>query len=252
MKTAIVTGAGRGIGRAISLTLAQNGFTVIAAARSSADDERIKEYVSELHKISPDSIYVSADISLDADRRRLIDTAIEKFGRIDVLVNNAGVAPTERNDILQMTEESMDRLLNINLKGTFFLTQYAANKMIDGGYGTAIINITSMSAYTSSTNRGEYCISKAGLSMVTTLFADRLAPHGIGVYEIRPGIIETDMTAKVKDKYDALIEGGLLPICRMGKPDDVARAALMLAEGNLPYSTGEIINVDGGFHIQRL
>lgn len=252
MKTAIVTGAGRGIGRAISLTLAQNGFTVIAAARSSADDERTKEYVSELHKISPDSIYVSADISLDADRRRLIDTAIEKFGRIDVLVNNAGVAPTERNDILQMTEESMDRLLNINLKGTFFLTQYVANKMIDGGYGTAIINITSMSAYTSSTNRGEYCISKAGLSMVTTLFADRLAPHGIGVYEIRPGIIETDMTAKVKDKYDALIEGGLLPICRMGKPDDVARAALLLAEGNLPYSTGEIINVDGGFHIQRL
>ena len=171
---------------------------------------------------------------------------------IDVLVNNAGVAPTVRNDILQMSEESMDRLLNINLKGTFFLTQRVANAMIDGGFGSAIINITSMSVYTSSTSRGEYCISKAGLAMVTTLFADRLASTNIRVYEVRPGIIETPMTAGVKGKYDALIEGGLLPISRMGQPEDVARAVLMLASGYLAYSTGEVINVDGGFHIQRL
>lgn len=252
MKTAIVTGAGRGIGKAISLTLAKNGFTVIAASRTASDDEKIAEYIKELTSISPDSIYVPTDISKEADRKNLVDVAIEKFGKIDVLVNNAGVAPLERNDILVMTEESMDRLLSINLKGTFFLTQYVSNKMVEGNFGTAIINVTSMSAYTSSTSRGEYCISKAGLSMVTTLFADRLAEYGIGVYEIRPGIIETDMTAKVKGKYDALIEGGLLPISRMGQPDDIAKAALMLATGSLPYSTGEVINVDGGFHIRRL
>lgn len=252
MKVAVVTGAARGIGRAISLLLAKNGFTVVAAARTAADDEKVSAYISELKSVSKESIYVSADISKEADRNNLIETAVKTFGRIDVLVNNAGVAPLERNDILVMSEESLDRLLSINLKGTFFMCQKTANKMIEGGFGTAIINITSMSAYTSSTSRGEYCISKAGLSMVTTLFADRLAEHGIGVYEVRPGIIETDMTACVKGKYDALIEDGLLPISRMGKPEDVAKAVAMLAEGALGYSTGEVINVDGGFHIRRL
>jgi NAD(P)-dependent dehydrogenase (short-subunit alcohol dehydrogenase family) len=208
--------------------------------------------MDELRAISPESVYIKTDISSDADRKNLVESVVSKFGKIDVLVNNAGVAPTVRNDILQMSEESMDRLLNINLKGTFFLTQRVANAMIDGGFGSAIINITSMSVYTSSTSRGEYCISKAGLAMVTTLFADRLASTNIRVYEVRPGIIETPMTAGVKEKYDALIEGGLLPISRMGQPEDVARAVLMLASGYLAYSTGEIINVDGGFHIQRL
>jgi len=252
MKVAVVTGANRGIGRAISLMLAENGFTVLAAARTPADDERVAEYIKELNSRSPESSYVAADISSDGDRRKIVDTAIERYGRLDVLVNNAGVAPKERNDILVMTEESMDRLLDINLKGTFFLTQYAANKMIDFKNGGIIINITSMSAYTSSTNRGEYCISKAGIAMVTTLFADRLAEYGIGVYEIRPGIIETDMTAGVKGKYETLIEGGLLPIARMGQPEDIARAALAISNGALAYSTGEVINVDGGFHIRRL
>lgn len=252
MKTAIVTGAARGIGRAIALALAKDGFAVAAVSRSGAENVNAASLMKELAACSPSSFYVSADISSGADRRRIVDTAVEKFGHIDVLVNNAGVAPKERRDILEMSEESMDDLLSVNLKGTFFLTQYAAKKMIEGGYGTAIINITSMSAYTSSTSRGEYCISKAGLSMATALFADRLAPYGIGVYEVRPGIIETDMTAVVKGKYDALIDGGLLPISRMGKPEDVAKAVSMLASGALGYSTGEVINVDGGFHLRRL
>lgn len=252
MKIAIVTGAERGIGRSIALTLAQNGFTVVAASVSAGDAEHVCVFMDELRAISPESVYIKTDISSDADRKNLVESVVSKFGKIDVLVNNAGVAPTVRNDILQMSEESMDRLLNINLKGTFFLTQRVANAMIDGGFGSAIINITSMSVYTSSTSRGEYCISKAGLAMVTTLFADRLASTNIRVYEVRPGIIETPMTAGVKGKYDALIEGGLLPISRMGQPEDVARAVLMLASGYLAYSTGEVINVDGGFHIQRL
>lgn len=252
MKIAIVTGASRGIGRAISMELAKNGFTVIGAAASPADSELALSFKDEICKISEGSDYIRTDISSDKDRKNLIDTIIERYGKIDVLVNNAGVAPKERRDILEMTEESMSRLLEINLKGTFFLTQYTANKMIEKECGTAIINITSMSAYTSSTSRGEYCISKAGLSMVTTLFADRLAEYGIGVYEVRPGIIETDMTSCVKGKYDALIDGGLLPISRMGQPSDVARAVSVLASGALGYSTGEVINVDGGFHIRRL
>ena len=249
-KTVIVTGASRGIGRAISLKLAADGFAVVAAARGDA--EKAAEYVGELQKLSPESVYVSADISSEEDRRRLVDTAFDRFGGLDILVNNAGVAPTERRDILEMTEESMQRLLDINLKGTFFLTQYAANRMLAAKCGEMIINVTSMSAYTASINRGEYCISKAGLSMATELFAARLAECGINVYEIRPGIIRTDMTAAVTEKYEALIAGGLLPISRMGTPEDIARAVAAVASGALPYSTGEVINVDGGFHIQRL
>lgn len=252
MKVAIVTGSERGIGRAIAKLLSENGFTVVSASVANEGDELVTSLLEELRKSAPDSMYVKTDISKPSDRDNLVKTVVEKFGKIDVLVNNAGVAPIERRDILQMSEESMDRLLSINLKGTFFLTQKVANAMIDGGFGSAIINITSMSVYTSSTSRGEYCISKAGLAMVTTLFADRLAGTPVRVYEVRPGIIETPMTAGVKGKYDALIEGGLLPISRMGQPEDVAKAVLMLASGYLGYSTGEIINVDGGFHIQRL
>ena len=249
-KTAIVTGASRGIGRAISLKLAADGFIVIAAAR--ADEEKAADYIAELKAISPESIYVSTDISKKEDRIRLIDTAYDTFGTLDVLVNNAGVAPLERKDLLEMSEESMDRLLDINLKGTFFLTQYASSKMIAHKTGDMIINVTSMSAYTASINRGEYCISKAGLAMVTELFAARLAEYGINVYEIRPGIIRTDMTATVTKKYEDLIAGGLLPIARMGNPEDIAKAVSALASGALPYSTGEVLNIDGGFHIRTL
>ena len=249
-KTVIVTGASRDIGRAVSLKLAADGFAVVAAARGTA--EKAAEYVGELQKLSPESIYVSADISSEEDRRRLVDTAFDRFGGLDILVNNAGVAPTERRDILEMTEESMQRLLDINLKGTFFLTQYAANRMLAAKCGEMIINVTSMSAYTASISRGEYCISKAGLSMATELFAARLAEYGINVYEIRPGIIRTDMTAAVTEKYEAMIAGGLLPISRMGTPEDIAGAVSAVASGALPYSTGEVINVDGGFHIRTL
>lgn len=249
-KTAIVTGASRGIGRAISLKLAAAGFIVIAAARGDA--EKAADYIAELKALSPESIYVPTDISVEADRKNLVDTAIRTFGKVDILVNNAGVAPIERKDILEMSEESMDRLLGINLKGTFFLTQYTANKMIEGGFGDAIINVTSMSAYTASISRGEYCISKAGLAMATDLFAVRLAEYGINVYEIRPGIIRTDMTAGVSAKYEALIADGLLPIARMGEPEDIANAVYALASGLLKYSTGEVLNIDGGFHLRTL
>ncbi len=180
-----------------------------------------------------------------------MDEVLARFGRIDLLVNNAGVAPNVRADLLEMGEESMRRVLSINLEGPFFLTQRVAREMICQGSGM-IINITSMSAYVSSVNRGEYCVSKAGLSMMTQLFAVRLAEYGIPVYEIRPGIIRTDMTAGVAGKYDALIGGGLLPIARWGTPEDIAKAVDALSQGLLPYSTGEVINVDGGFHLQRL
>ena len=249
-KTAIVTGASRGIGRAISLRLAADGFTVLAAAR--ADEVKAADYIKELKAISPASVYIPTDISVRADRERLVDAAYERFGRLDILVNNAGVAPTERRDLLEMTEESMDRLLDINLKGTFFLTQYASSAMVRNGGGEMIINVTSMSAYTASINRGEYCISKAGLAMVTELFAARLAEYGINVYEIRPGIIRTDMTATVTKKYEDLIAGGLLPISRMGQPEDIAKAVSAIASGAFPYSTGEVFNIDGGFHFRTL
>jgi NAD(P)-dependent dehydrogenase (short-subunit alcohol dehydrogenase family) len=242
-KVILVTGASRGIGKGIADLLKEKNHTVISVGTKESDIDN----------------YIQGDISADCDRKRIIDTIYEKYGRLDVLVNNAGVAPLVRSDLLDMTEESMDRLLGINLKGTFFLTQYAAKKMIAENAGTVsadtvkmIVNITSISAETSSMNRGEYCISKAGLSMVTKLFAERLSSHNINVYEIRPGIIETDMTKPVKEKYTAMIENGLLPIKRMGQPSDVAAAVNALVDGGFLYSTGEIFNVDGGFHISRL
>ena len=251
MKTAIITGASRGIGRGISLYLAARGYRIIAAATRSA--EEVGEYIAELTALSPASVYVSCDISDGASRANLL-TEAEKLGGFDILVNNAGVAPLVREDLLDMSEESFDRLMNINLKGTFMLTKAAAKSLIARKTDEAkmIINVTSISAETASINRGEYCISKAGLSMVTKLFADRLAEHGINVYELRPGIIETDMTAKVKGKYEALIEGGLLPIKRMGKPEDIAKAVYALTEGYFTYTTGSVMNIDGGFTLSRL
>lgn len=251
---AVVTGAVRGIGRGISLLLAQNGFSVIAAATRAENDPSIESYLNELKAVSRDSMYIKTDISQNYDRSRLIDKVYEQYGRLDILVNNAGVAPLIRTDLLEMTEQSMDRLLDINLKGTFFLSQYAAHRMIEcpSDAPRMIINTTSISAETASINRGEYCISKAAISMVTKLFADRLGEYGICVYELRPGIIETDMISTVKAKYDLLIENGLLPIKRIGQPEDIGKVVVALAKGYFAYSTGQIINIDGGFHISRL
>lgn len=233
MKRALVTGGTRGIGRGIAEKLRDEGWDVTVSCRTP--------------QVIPGIKCIAADNSVSEDRKHLI----EEVGDIDLLVNNAGIAPRVRADLLEMTEESMEELMKVNLYGPFFLTQQVANGMIKRGRGM-IINISSMSAYTVSVNRGEYCISKAGISMMTQLFAARLAEYGIPVYEIRPGIIRTDMTSGVTDKYDKLINGGLLPISRWGTPDDIADAVSVLAEGRLRYSTGEVINVDGGFHIQRL
>lgn len=217
-RTAIVTGASRGIGRGV----------------------------------------VQADIGNLGDHQKVLDAALNHFGRVDLLVNNAGVAPKVRADLLETGEESYDRLMDTNLKGPFFLTQLVAKDMIArrsqylADQPPAIVNITSISAYTVSINRGEYCISKAGLAMMTQLFATRLAEHEINVYEIRPGVIATDMTGPVKEKYDKLIAEGLFPLRRWGQPQDIAKAVVAVASGLLPYSTGQVIDIDGGFHMTRL
>ena len=243
-KAALVTGVASGIGRASAQKLLREGMAVVGMSRRPAMENAPEG----------DFVYVSGDISSREDREKFVRTALERFGHIDVLVNVAGVAPKVRADLLEMTEESYDYVMNINAKGTLFLTQLAANEMIKnpGEHKGSIVNISSMSAYTSSVNRGEYCISKAGVSMITKLFADRLAEYGIPVNEVRPGIIATDMTSKVQAKYDALIDGGLLPIKRWGRPEDIAEAVYALCGGALPYVTGQSIDVDGGFHIRRL
>ena len=243
-KVALVTGVASGIGRASAEILLKNGYAVVGLSRRPEME----------NPLEGDFLYVSGDVSNTEDRVRFVQTAKERYGRIDVLVNVAGVAPKVRADLLTMTEESYDYVMNINTKGTMFLTQLAANEMIknEGDQKGSIVNISSLSAYTSSTNRGEYCISKAGVSMITKLFADRLAEYGIMVNEVRPGIIATDMTSKVQEKYDNLIEGGLLPIKRWGKPEDIASAVYTLCSGALPYMTGQSLDVDGGFHIRRL
>ena len=243
MKTALVTGVAGGIGFATAEKLLKEGIAVVGMDIAPKMPQSLEGEFT----------YVQGDLSKSADREHYINTAMKKYGRIDILVNVAGVAPKVRNDILEMTEESYDFVMNINTKGTLFLTQAVANIMKnDNPSNKAIVNISSMSAYTSSTSRGEYCISKAGVSMVTKLFADRLAEYGIMVNEIRPGIIATGMTEKVKAKYDALIDGGLLPIKRWGQPSDIASAVWTLCNGSLPYVTGQSIDVDGGFHIRRL
>ena len=205
-----------------------------------------------------DCTYIPCNIAVQADRVRILEEIAARYGRLDVLVNNAGVAPTVRLDLLETTEDSFDRLMQINLKGTFFMCQLAANTMIGmqqqglEDYNPRIVNISSMSAYTSSVNRGEYCISKAGISMTTQLFADRLAEYGIPVFEVRPGIIQTDMTAGVSEKYQKLIEGGVTPIRRFGQPADVANCVAAAVSGLLDFATGQVLNADGGFHIRRL
>jgi NAD(P)-dependent dehydrogenase (short-subunit alcohol dehydrogenase family) len=249
-RTAIVTGGSRGIGLGIAKELAKDGFDlVIVGFRKESDVlKHFKDYAIE-------AIYIGADISKQEDREKIIKHTIQKFGRIDILVNNAGIAPIERVDLLDIEEESLDYVMNINLKGTFLLTQMVAKKMIcedNSNHFPRIINVSSVSSYTSSVNRGEYCISKAALSMVTTLFADRLANENVRVFEVRPGIIKTDMTAKVSEKYDSLINEGITPIKRWGYPEDVAGVVSLLCSPKMNFSTGDVINVDGGFHIRRL
>lgn len=243
MKVAIVTGVAGGIGKASARRLAESGYKIVGMGRSAEPD------LSDFHDL--DLTYIQGDVGCAADRERLIKAATDK-GEITALINVAGVAPKERRDILEMTEESYDYVMSINTKGTMFLTQAVANIMIAQGLGGSIVNISSCSAYTSSTSRGEYCISKAGVSMITKLFADRLAGEGITVNEICPGIIATGMTAPVKEKYDKLIEGGLVPLGRWGTPDDIAGAVLALCDGTFGYATGQSFILDGGMSIRRL
>lgn len=255
-KLASVTGARRGIGLAIATALAEQGYHVVLSAASAP--EYAETVIETLRARALDVSYIQCDISCAEQRKKLIQTIIAQHGRLDLHVNNAGVAPTVRTDLLHATEDSFDRVLSTNLKGTFFLCQEAANAMIAlkaadiQDYTPRIVNISSMSAYTSSVNRAEYCISKAGVSMVTQLFADRLAEYSIPVFEVRPGIILTDMTASVREKYDKMIQEGVTPIRRFGQPEDVASCVLAVAGGLLDFATGQIINADGGFHIRRL
>ncbi|MCL2722772.1 MAG: 3-ketoacyl-ACP reductase [Treponema sp.] len=249
-KTVLVTGGRRGIGRFISSRLSQDGFNVVINGLNPPSEN------DKFEDISGEFIYVQADVSTTSGRKLLIDETLKRFGAIHVLVNNAGIAPKTRTDLLEMNEESFDHVMNVNVKANMFLTQMAANIMIkqpmESKKRGTIINISSCSASVSSTNRGEYCVSKAGVSMLTLLYADRLAHEGIFVHEIRPGIISTDMTSAVKEKYDKLIEDGIFPIARWGNPDDVASAVSVFAGDDFLYTTGNFIDIDGGFHIKRL
>jgi len=254
-KVAIITGAGRGIGRGIAAGLAAAGWTTVI--NDIGDKKPANETLRLVRKAGGDGIVVTADITSAADRKKLLDAAIRKYGRVDLLVNNAGIGPRVRGDMLEVSEESMEEVMAVNALGPYFLTQLVARKMIQlikkkVIKSAKIVNIGSISAYTSSTSRAEYCISKAALAMTTLLYADRLAGEGINVYEIRPGIIKTPMTEGVRGKYDKLIADGVTPIKRWGRPEDVARAVTAIAEDFLPFSTGQVIDVDGGFHIQRL
>lgn len=265
---ALVTGAGRGIGRGIAIELGRLGYRV--AVNYAGNHSAADECLALVRNVGGDGIIVQADISKRVDRERLVQIALETYGHIDLLVNNAGVAPSIRADLLDAGEESFDRLIAINLKGPYFLTQIVARQMIrqlpkDEGdtietgsldvtkqRRPQIITVSSVSAYTASVNRGDYCVAKAGLSMMTALFAARLAQYGINVYEIRPGVIRTDMTGPVKEKYDQLIADGAWPLKRWGEPLDIGRAVAAIARGDFPYSTGEVFNVDGGFHLRTL
>lgn len=253
-KVAMVTGGSRGIGLGIVKQLAKDGFSI--GIMATQDIESYPGFQAYLEENGIDHLYVKGNIASGEDRDNFVDKVVMKYGRVDLLVNNAGVAPKSRNDILDLPEESFDRLFEINTKGTFYMTQKAARQMVkqeplDGLKGT-IINLSSVSATVSSTNRAEYCISKASISMMTVLFADRLAEESILVYEIRPGIIRSDMTSTVQEKYDRLFAQGISPINRWGTPEDIGNAVSLLAEGRLRYTTGQVINVDGGMTIQRL
>ena len=251
-KVALVTGGSRGIGLGVALALAGEGFAVAINGRRDR-----KEVEDVLKQIGPNSLYCQADISIAGDRDRMLKEIEQSLGRLDVLVNNAGIAPEKRTDILEATEQSFDSLISTNLKGPYFLTQAIAHWMIRQRGGNAnfrgcIVNVSSVSATIASVNRGDYCISKAGVAMATRLWAARLAEFGIDVYEVRPGVVATDMTSGVKEKYDRLIAGGLTLEKRWGTPADVGRAVAALAKGDVPYATGQVLNIDGGMTVQRL
>lgn len=257
---ALVTGSGRGIGRGIALALARDGHAVAinsVTADPARTDEGAYEVKAAIEREGGRAEVIRADIGQPEGRAAIESFIVDKFGRLDLLVNNAGVAPSERQDILDASEESFDRLISINLKGPYFLTQRLAGRMIEWKQAGLVARpriafVTSISAYTASVNRGDYCLSKAALSMAVQLFASRLAEFGIPVIEIRPGIIATRMTSGVKEKYDGLIGGGLLPTPRWGLPEDVARVVSAFGRGDLDYSTGVSIDVSGGFNIRRL
>lgn len=253
-KVALITGGSRGIGFGIAKHLAQSGFDL--AVNGVREETAVADALQELRNAGAEVLYCQGDVSLTAGRKKIIEQVKKRFGRLHVLVNNAGVAPKERKDVLETTEESFDRLIAVNLKSTYFLSQDVANWMIkqkkaDNSFSSCIINISSVSATAANVNRGEYCVSKAGMSMVTHLFAVRLGEFAIPVYEVRPGVIDTDMTTGVKEKYDVLIDEGLTVQQRWGYPDDVGKAVSALALGNFPYSTGQVIMIDGGLTLSR-
>ncbi|MFO0866408.1 MAG: 3-ketoacyl-ACP reductase [Gemmataceae bacterium] len=250
---ALVTGGSRGIGRGVCIALAKAGYAM--AVNYQGNEAAARETMSLL-PANTEAIVCQGDVSSATDRGRLVDAVFARWGRIDVLVNNAGITSVGRKDILEATEESWDQVLGINLKGPFFLSQRVAQEMLRlkteqlGNFEPAIVNVTSVSAYALSLNRGDYCISKAGLSIASQLFALRLADLGIRVYEVRPGIIGSDMTSGAIEKYTKAIAEGLTPIRRWGTPEDVGKAVVALVTGALPYSTGEVVNIDGGFHLR--
>jgi 3-oxoacyl-[acyl-carrier protein] reductase len=251
-RVALVTGGTRGIGLGCAEALAREGWKLAICGLRKENEAR--DALLELRKSAEDVLYTQVDIGDDDAPQRLVSAVRSRFGRLDLLVNNAGVAPMERKDILEASPESFDRVIRINLRGPYFLTQAAARFMLESEKQTrkCIIFISSVSAIVASVNRGEYCVSKAGLSMASMLWATRLANAGISVFEVRPGIICTDMTAGVTEKYDRLLSEGLTLQKRWGTPQDVGRAVAMLARGDLPYSTGQVILVDGGLTVQRL
>ena len=253
-KTSIVTGGSRGIGFGIVRQLGLDGYNI--AVLDVNDPQDYKDNLEELKRLGIDFLYVQGSTTSQEDRELFLQKTVEKYGDIDVLVNNAGVAPKVRQDLLEMTEESFDYVVGTNTKGTMFMTQMVAKQMlkqeVKGRRRGVIVNISSSSVTVSSTNRGEYCVSKAGLAMLTTLYADRLAADDIQVYEIRPGVIETDMTKVVHKKYSDLIEQGVFPIARWGTPQDIADAVSAFCSEKFIYSTGNYIDIDGGFHIKKL
>ncbi|WP_339711516.1 3-ketoacyl-ACP reductase [uncultured Kriegella sp.] len=254
-KNVLITGGSRGIGLGIAKELARMGHNL--AINGMRSPERVDDVIQDLKRLGAEVVYCQGDVSSAEDRKMILETVLNVYGRLDVLVNNAGVGPATRVDLLETTEQSYNRVMGINLQGPFFLTQTVANhivenKLVNGEVEACIINISSMSATHASINRGEYCLSKAGMSMMTKLFATRLGEYQIPVYEVRPGIIETDMTSGVLEKYQKLVDEGLTVEPRLGRPEDVGRAVSALIKGDFPYATGQIVMVDGGLTIPRL
>ena len=254
-KLAFITGGTRGIGFGIAMALGKAGFDL--ALNGMRNEGEVADALEEVRKLGVNVAYFQGNIAVREDRQAMFDKILSHFGAVNVLVNNAGIAPRERADILHAKEEIWDEVMDINLKGPYFLTQLFASyfvemKMKNPLFEASIINISSISAFVASVNRGEYCISKAGIAMATKLWVTRLGEYDIPVYEIQPGIIKTDMTAGVVEKYDKLFQEGITLQRRWGLPDDVGKVAAMLAQGNMPYATGQAIKVDGGLHIQRL